>query len=62
MTASAVTRLLRYCSGCTHETEHLVSAHGGRASIPSIRWATVEPAARSTICTSCGQERPARLG
>jgi hypothetical protein len=51
--------LHRYCSGCTHETEHVAWAADGRGSIPSIRWAALEPARDTTICLNCGQWRAA---
>jgi hypothetical protein len=51
--------LHRYCSGCAHETEHVLTAPGGRGSIPSIRWPAAEPATGTTICLDCGQWRAA---
>jgi hypothetical protein len=51
--------LHRYCSGCAHETEHVVWTADGRGSIPSIRWPTTEPAIGTTICLGCGQWRAA---
>jgi hypothetical protein len=53
--------LHRYCSSCTHETEHVVWTSDGRGSIPSIRWPAAEPTADSTICLDCGQWRAASL-
>jgi hypothetical protein len=49
--------LHRYCSGCAHETEHVVLAGDGRGSTPSIRWPATEPASGTTICLDCGQWR-----
>jgi hypothetical protein len=51
--------LHRYCSGCAHETEHVVWAGDGRGSTPSIRWPAAEPASGTTICLDCGQWRAA---
>jgi hypothetical protein len=51
--------LHRYCSGCAHETEHVVWAGDGRGSTPSIRWPVTEPASGTTICLDCGQWRAA---
>lgn len=51
--------LRRYCSGCAHETEHVVWAADGLGSIPSIRWPTAKPAIGTTICLNCGQWRAA---
>jgi hypothetical protein len=53
-------RLHRYCSGCTHETEHVPWTADGLGSIPSIRWPTAEPATTgTTTCLNCGQWRAA---
>jgi hypothetical protein len=49
--------LHRYCLACARETEHVLSARDGRASIPSIRWPAPEPASGTTICLECGQWR-----
>jgi hypothetical protein len=51
--------LQRYCSGCAHETEHVVWAADGPESIPSIRWPAAEAAIGTTICMNCGQWRAA---
>jgi hypothetical protein len=51
--------LHRFCSGCAHETEHVVWAADGRGSIPSIRWPAAEPKIGTTICLACGQWRAA---
>jgi hypothetical protein len=51
--------LHRYCSGCTHETEHVAWSGDGQASIPTIRWPAAEPAGGVTICVDCGQWRAA---
>jgi hypothetical protein len=51
--------LHRYCSGCAHETEHVLSARDWHGSIPSIRWPATERAAGMTICLNCGQWRSA---
>lgn len=47
----------RYCSACSHETEHVRWPGGGRANIAAIRWPAAEPASGTTICLDCGQWR-----
>jgi hypothetical protein len=51
--------LHRYCSGCSHETEHVPTRGSDRANIPAIRWPAAEPASGSTMCVDCGQWRTA---
>lgn len=52
-------RLRRYCSGCTRETEQVAWAADGQGSISEIRWPTAKPAIGTTICLNCGQWRAA---
>jgi hypothetical protein len=51
--------LHRYCSGCAHETEHVVWTADGPRSIPSIRWPAAKAPIGTTICMNCGQWRAA---
>jgi hypothetical protein len=47
--------LHRYCSGCSQETEHVLSGDG--ANTPAIRRPAAEAASGTTICVDCGQWR-----
>ena len=47
----------RYCSGCSRETEHVLTTAEGRGSLASIRWRGFEPGRDTTTCLNCGQWR-----
>ena len=49
--------LHRYCSGCSHETEHVLCQSTEGASLPAIRMPTAEAVSGTTMCVDCGQWR-----